>query len=216
MLTVRDYGRTRTSACRIAAWEGPVLSTMLSIGGSPAWSSPFKRTASMFDRDREEAEPKGLTWRPLVRVVPSRIRTRAHWHRSQIAHRFVQSRATGVTRLCERRLARALSPQEFYGSLAGEERRPVVVGGLVLLGHASKTRSGQQARGLLTHSDPENSHRKPSLFPSPETAQYCCAIQGQIHGGPTQMWAPDRREGILRSWGVVYECGSGGKGATLA
>ena len=40
------------------------------------------------------------------------------------------------------------------GSLAGEERLPVVVSGLVLLVHASGTRSGQQARGLMTHPDP--------------------------------------------------------------
>ena len=54
-------------------------------------------------------------------------RTRIRWHRWQIAQLFVQSRATGATRVCERRLARALSPREFCETLAGEERLPVVV-----------------------------------------------------------------------------------------
>ena len=56
----------------------------------------------------------------------------------------------------------------------------MVVGGLVLLGHASKTRSGEQARALMAHSDLENCHRKPSFFPSPEAVQYCCAMQGRV------------------------------------
>ena len=72
------------------------------------------------------------------------------------------------------------SRREFCGSLAGEERFPVVVSGLVLLVHASGTRSGQQATSQINHSDPEICHRKPPLFPSPETVQYSCAIQGQL------------------------------------
>ena len=32
----------------------------------------------------------------------------------------------------------------------------------------------------MTHSDPQICHRNPPLFPSPETVQYCCAIQGRL------------------------------------
>ena len=33
----------------------------------------------------------------------------------------------------------------------------------------------------MTHSDPQICHRKPPLFPSPENAQYCYAIQGPLN-----------------------------------
>ena len=58
----------------------------------------------------------------------------------------------------------------------------MAMSGFVLLAHASEARSGQQARGLMAHSDPEICHRKLPLFPSPETVQYCCAIQGPNAG----------------------------------
>ena len=54
------------------ALEGPILRSIPPIDQSPSWPSPVKCTAPMLDRDGEEEEPKGLTWRPLVRVVPSR------------------------------------------------------------------------------------------------------------------------------------------------
>ena len=56
----------------------------------------------------------------------------------------------------------------------------MVVSGLVLLAQTSETRSGQQARGQMAHSDPEICHRKSPLFPSLETVQYFCAIQGRL------------------------------------
>ena len=55
----------------------------------------------------------------------------------------------------------------------------MVVSGLVLLVLTSGTRSGQRARVPMAHSDPQICHWNPPLFPSPETVQYCCVIQGQ-------------------------------------
>ena len=55
------------------------------------------------------------------------------------------------------------SRREFWASLAGEERLPEVVSGLVLLVNTSGARCGQQpaGKGCTTHPDPQICHRKP-------------------------------------------------------
>ena len=57
-----------------------------------------------------------------------------------------------------------------------------MVGGLVLLVDTSGARCGQQSagKGLMAHSDQQLWHRKPPLFPSPETVQSVRNIAGFV------------------------------------